>query len=105
MGRGRPQEGSQKRGTTTNAEQDPPANTFGSDGPSPHNHFADELITEGRQPMSSCSNVRGRAAGKDWRIGIKGAIETLEACQQKVNYALEDLATEAVRRRYLLLFR
>ena len=55
--------------------------------------------------MSSCSNVRGRAAGKDWRIGIKGAIETLEACQQKVNYALEDLATEAVRRRYLLLFR
>jgi hypothetical protein len=70
--------------------QNPPPNTFGSRGPSPNTYFADELINEGKATNVVLLKCSG-ATGQDWRIGIKGAIDSLEKCTQRVKYAVEAL--------------
>lgn len=68
---------------------DPPANTFGSKGPSPNNFFADEIIAEGKATDVVLLKCSGAKPGQDWRIGIQGSINSLSGCAKKVKYAVE----------------
>src|SRR4029078_2596485 len=63
---------------------DPPANTFGSKGPSPNNFFADEIIAEGKATDVVLLKCSGAKPGQDWRIGIQGSIDSLSGCAKKV---------------------
>ena len=46
----------------------PPANTFGSRGPSPNNYFADQLISEGKASDVVLLECGAAPGGADWRV-------------------------------------
>ena len=69
--------------------QSPPANPFGSSGPSPISYFADELIKEGKAKDVVLLKCSGGIPGQDWRVGINGAIYALDKCTRNVKYAVE----------------
>lgn len=71
--------------------RNPPANTFGSRGPSPNTYFADELIKEGKATDVVLLKCSGAVPGQDWRIGIKGEIDALDKCMRSVSYAVDTL--------------
>ena len=77
------------KGSGLTQTQNPPANTFGSGGPSPNNYFAEELIKEGKATDVALLKCSGAVSGQDWRIGIKGPIDALVKCAQRVKYAVE----------------
>jgi len=70
-------------------KQNPPANTFGSEGPSPNNYFADELVSEAKATDVVLLKCFGHMPGQDWRVGISGAIDALQKCKSKVQYAID----------------
>lgn len=67
--------------------QNPPPNTFASRGPSPSSYFADQLISDGK--AASVAVMKCPGGGDNWRVGIKGKLDTLTKCVERVKRALD----------------
>lgn len=71
------------------ATHNPPANRFGSEGPSPNNYFADELIAEGKATDVVLLKCSGASPRRGLAHRHQGGDRFPQGCAKRVKYAVE----------------